>query len=82
MPAEPALSALFAQVLRSNPRVAAARAAVDAARARERAADRPLFNPELELDAETPDTSTASVGISQTIDWGRQARLTPHPGRL
>jgi cobalt-zinc-cadmium efflux system outer membrane protein len=69
MPADPALSALIAQVLRSNPRVAAARAAVDAARARERAADRPLFNPELELDAESADTSTASVGISQTIDW-------------
>lgn len=71
-PADPALRALIGEVLRSNPRVAAAQAALDAARARERAAARPLFNPELELDAESADTSAASLGVNQTIDWGNK----------
>jgi cobalt-zinc-cadmium efflux system outer membrane protein len=65
----PALTVLVRTVLEDNPRLQAARAAVDAAQAESRAAGQPLYNPELELDAETTETDTASLGITQAIDW-------------
>jgi len=76
--ASPALTRFTRDALQDNPRVQAANAAVDASRARERAAGQALFNPELELDAEKTDVRTESIGISQTIDWGDQrgARTT------
>ena len=58
--------------LQDNPRVQAASAAVDASRARQQAASKALFNPELELDSEKTDVRTETIGISQTIDWGDQ----------
>lgn len=74
--AQPALAALVRETLESNPGVLAAQAAVDAARARISAADRPLYNPELGLDLEKAETDTGALGISQTIDWAdkREAR--------
>jgi cobalt-zinc-cadmium efflux system outer membrane protein len=66
---DPVLSRWVKQVLADNPQVQAANAAVEAASSRERAASRPLFNPELELDAETAETNSAFVGLGQTIDW-------------
>lgn len=71
-----ALRGLMAEVLRDNPQVLAAQAALSAAKARERGAQRPLFNPELELDGERADVTTGFVGINQTVDWGdkRKAR--------
>ena len=70
------LVTLAEQVLRDNPQVQAARAALEAARARTRAAGKPLFNPELELDAEQATDQTTFLGLSQTIDWSdkRSAR--------
>lgn len=65
----PALPAFVRTVLEDNPRLQAAHAAVDAAQAESRAAGQPLYNPELELDAETTETDTASLGITQAIDW-------------
>jgi len=72
------LSAFVRAVIDSNPQVNAARAAVDASSAYEAAASRPLYNPELEFEAEDADSKTRSLGLSQTIDWGgkRRARLT------
>jgi outer membrane protein, heavy metal efflux system len=63
-------------VVDSNPRVQAARLALDASGAYRDAASRPLYNPELSLDAEDSDTETRAIGISQTLDWGgkRKAR--------
>ncbi|NNE60791.1 MAG: TolC family protein [Woeseia sp.] len=63
-------------VVDANPRVQAARSALDASGAYRDAASRPLYNPELSLDAEDSDTETRAVGISQTLDWGgkRKAR--------
>ena len=63
-------------VVDSNPRVQAARSALDASGAYRDAASRPLYNPELSLDAEDSDTETRAIGISQTLDWGgkRKAR--------
>jgi cobalt-zinc-cadmium efflux system outer membrane protein len=67
--ADPALSGWVNQVLSQNPELQAAEAAVDAASGRYRAADRPLFNPELEFDYESSDVDTTTGGLSQTIDW-------------
>ena len=65
----PALPAFVSRILQDNPRLQAARSAVDAAQARTRGAAKPLYNPELELDAETAEGDTASLGITQAIDW-------------
>ncbi len=65
----PALVKLVSGVLAEHPAVQAAQASLDAAEARSRAAGRPLYNPELELDAERAETDVVSLGISQSIDW-------------
>lgn len=72
-----ALAILVRDVLESDPRVQAAAAALAAAQARARGADRPLYNPELELDLEKTDIDTSSIGLTQTIDWSdkREARV-------
>jgi cobalt-zinc-cadmium efflux system outer membrane protein len=67
--ADPVLSGWINKVLSQNPEMQAAQAAVDAAGGRLRAADQPLFNPELEFDYESSDVDTATGGLSQTIDW-------------
>ena len=74
--ADPALIRFVQSVVDTNPRVQAARAALDASGAYRDAASRPLYNPELSLDAEDTDTETRAIGISQTLDWGgkRKAR--------
>jgi len=54
----------------NHPSVLAAKSAVDSARYQLIAADKALYNPELEFDAETAETDSASIGLSQTIDWG------------
>jgi len=76
MRADPALIQFVQAVVESNPRVLAARAALEASEAYRDAESRPLYNPELSLDAENSDTDTRAVGISQTLDWGgkRKAR--------
>ncbi|MBZ0070141.1 MAG: TolC family protein [Gammaproteobacteria bacterium] len=68
-PATPALRQLIGETLDQNPGVQAARAAVEAAEARVRGADQPLYNPELGLDAEQAETRTGTLGLSQAIDW-------------
>ncbi len=74
--ADPALIQFVQTVVEANPRVQAARAALDASGAFRDAASRPLYNPELSLDGENGDVERRSVGISQTLDWGgkRKAR--------
>lgn len=65
----PALKRLVEQALDENPGVRAARAAVEASEARSRAADQPIYNPELALDTETAEKRTSTIGIYQSIDW-------------
>ncbi|HED52420.1 MAG TPA: TolC family protein [Gammaproteobacteria bacterium] len=65
----PALLDLVRETLDRNPGVLAARAAVDAAEARARGAGRPLYNPQLEMEAEQSETRVGSLGLSQAIDW-------------
>jgi cobalt-zinc-cadmium efflux system outer membrane protein len=64
-------------VAETNPRIQAARYALDASGAHRDAASRPLYNPALSLDAEETDVETTQmIGLSQTIDWSdkREAR--------
>ncbi len=68
--ADPSLQAFIRQVWRDSPTLQGAQAAVEAARARVEGADRPLYNPNLELEAERTDVNTASIGFRQTLDWG------------
>ena len=67
--ADPALSDWINEVILQNPEMQAAQAAVDAARGRFRAADQPLFNPELEFEYENSEIDTTTGGLSQTLDW-------------
>ncbi len=71
-PPDPALRELVRESENENPGVQAARAAMDVGMARSEAASRPLYNPELELDAENADDNTVFVGIGQTIDWSNK----------
>jgi outer membrane protein, heavy metal efflux system len=74
--ANPQLMAFVNSAVDRNPRVVAARALLDASRAREVAAAKPLFNPEIGFDADNGETNDRSVNLSQTIDWvnKREAR--------
>ena len=60
----------------ANPEVQAARADLEAARARARAADQPLYNPSVSLEAENADVNrrTASVSLSLDVSGKRKAR--------
>ncbi len=81
---EPALSQMLGRALARNPGLRAAQAAVEAAKAHMRAADRPLYNPELGLDAEQAETRTGTLTLSQSIDWSdkRGGRGRVAAGRL
>ena len=71
-----ALTHFVQAVVDSNPRVQAARAGLEASSALRDAASRPLYNPELSLDAENAQARIRTLSISQTLDWGgkRKAR--------
>ena len=56
-------------ILAVHPALQAAAAALEAARAQERQADRPLYNPNLGFDAEKASSRTYQAGLSQTVDW-------------
>lgn len=67
-----ALTSMAQQVLDSHPRIQAARATLNAARARGKAANQALYNPELELDTQKTAVRTSYLQLSQTIDMGDQ----------
>ena len=73
---DPSLSTFVRNVVDTNPRVRAARAALEVSRAFESAAGRPLYNPEIEADYESAVDNTWEVGIGQTLDLSgkRKAR--------
>ncbi len=66
---QPALAGWVGTVLDTNPRARAAQSALDAAQARERAADQPLYNPELGVEYEDASDVTKTLGLSQAIDF-------------
>jgi cobalt-zinc-cadmium efflux system outer membrane protein len=67
--ADPALTGWINEVISQNPELQAAQAAVAAAGGRLRAADQPLFNPELALEYEDAESTTVAGGLNQAIDW-------------
>ncbi|MEA2095038.1 MAG: TolC family protein [Pseudomonadota bacterium] len=69
MVADPVLIRWVNQVLLSNPEMQAAEAAIEVSSGRLRAADQPVFNPELEFDYERSEIDTTTGGIRQAIDW-------------
>ena len=71
-----ALTHFVQAVVDSNYRVQAARAGLEASSALRDAASRPIYNPELSLDAENAQARIRTLSISQTLDWGgkRKAR--------
>ena len=64
-----ATAILVTDTLNSNPGIRSGQAALDVATAREQANNQPLYNPELEIEAEDAVDQSVSVGISQTFDW-------------
>jgi outer membrane protein, heavy metal efflux system len=55
-----------------NPRVLATQAALNASDALRSAASRPLYNPEIEVEATNAEVETRTLGISQTFDIGNK----------
>jgi cobalt-zinc-cadmium efflux system outer membrane protein len=72
-----ALGLYLNRILDESPEIQAAQATVDAERARLQGAGMPLYNPELELEAErVSGISNFGVGLSQTIDlYGKRTLL-------
>jgi len=69
------LSKFIKTTLADNPGFLALKAELQSARATLRASDQAVYNPELELDYENIDeidSTTQTIGITQTIDWGDQ----------
>ena len=75
---DPALQTFIKRVWAESPAILGAQAAVDAARARAEGANRPIYNPDLALDAERTSVNTTSIGLSQTIDWGDKQEAQTH----
>ena len=64
----PALVALARQAVSNHPQVLSAQAALESRRASQQAAERPLFNPALQLGIEDSVGDARTLGISQTLD--------------
>lgn len=62
------VSSFVTTTMAEHPAILAAKAALSAEQARARGMGRKLYNPELELDFETAETETATIGLSQTLD--------------
>jgi len=63
----------FVSVLVANhPDVKASYESLRAAEASTTAAGRPMYNPELSLEAENSEERTTTIGLRQTLDWTRK----------
>lgn len=63
-----------------NPEVQAARAELDAARARARAAAQPIYNPSISLDAENADVNRRTAGVSLSLDVSGKRKARTEQG--
>lgn len=68
------------RIWQASPEVQAARADLDAAQARARAAAQPLYNPSLSLDAENADVNRRTAGISLALDLSGKRRARASRG--
>lgn len=85
LPAPPSVAAVLLRealqaVWQASPEVQAARAELDAARARAQAAAQPLYNPELSLEAEKADVDRRVAGLSLTLDLSGKRRARAAKG--
>ena len=69
------------RIWQASPEVQAARADLDAAQARARAAAQPLYNPSLSLDAENADVNRRTAGISLPLDLSGKRRARASQGK-
>ncbi len=70
----PELQHLMQNFIASHPAALSARADLERAEARARAAGQPLYNPEIELDYEDSADVTKTIGLAQTFDWSGKRR--------
>ena len=61
-------------ILQASPELAAAKADLDASRAREQAAAQPLYNPTLSFEVENADVDRHTAGIGLTLDLSGKRR--------
>lgn len=66
---------------KASPLIEAARAELEAARARARAAAQPLYNPELSFDAENADVNRRTGSLSLTLDVSGKRRARTAQGQ-
>ena len=80
----PALREALRTVWNASPDVQTARAELEAAHARARAADQPLYNPTLSVEAENADVDrrTAGIGLELDLSGKRRARATEGQAQL
>ncbi|MFO1259036.1 MAG: TolC family protein [Gammaproteobacteria bacterium] len=78
--ATPSLANFILQSLQDNPSIQAAESSVAAAKARERAAKQPLYNPELTLEKENAIDDTEAIGINLAIDWTNKRKARKQVG--
>jgi cobalt-zinc-cadmium efflux system outer membrane protein len=76
----PALRDAVRSVWQSSPEVQSARAELDAARARSRAASAPLYNPTLSIEAENADVDRRTAGVGLTLDLSGKRRARERAG--
>lgn len=77
----PVVAEFTNSVLQQHPALSAARASLEAAKARAQGAGRAVYNPELEAGYENADSTTSSVGVSQTLDWSGKRKARAATGR-
>ncbi|HMM58212.1 MAG TPA: TolC family protein [Rudaea sp.] len=77
----PALRDAVRATWEASPEVQAARAERDAASARARAADQPLYNPTLSVDAENADVDRRTAGLGLTLDLSGKRRARTAEGQ-
>lgn len=68
------------RVWETSPEVQAARADLDAAKARARAAAQPMYNPSLSLEAENADVDRRTAGVSLALDLFGKRRARANQG--
>ncbi len=77
-----ALARLIREVLDDNPALQAAQTAMVAKQQQVKGAGYPIYNPELELEAERTDINTTTIGLSQTLDWHGKQDIRQQLARL
>lgn len=77
-----ALAHLIREVLDDNPALQAAQTEIVAKQQQVKGAGYPIYNPELELEAERTDINAMTIGLSQTIDWHGKQDIQQQLARL